>query len=141
MTTAALECVIVNQKEELERLNSMLADFGERENLPESLRFTLDLVMEELILNIITYGYEDDLEHEITISIKTTADNIEVEVVDDGRPFNPLADAPEADLHSDIKHRRVGGLGIHLVKEMMDTISYHREDDRNHMKLFRRMSV
>ena len=63
---------------------------------------------------------------------------ITIEVVDDGKPFDPLNDAPQPDLASDLEDRRVGGLGLHLVRTTMDDMSYRRDQGKNHLTLVAR---
>ena len=55
--------------------------------------------------------------------------------MDNGRPFDPLNDAPEPDLDSGVADRAVGGLGVHLVRTMMDEMRYRRDRGRNHLTL------
>jgi anti-sigma regulatory factor (Ser/Thr protein kinase) len=87
-------------------------------------------VLEEIITNVISYGYKDGLGHEISVRLSWKDPNIKVEVEDDGRPFNPL-EAPPPDMVKPLAERNVGGLGIHLVREMMDELEYRRESDKN----------
>ena len=58
---------------------------------------------------------------------------VTVEIADDGRPFDPLQDAPEMDAESKLEERRIGGAGIALAKTMMTDLRYHRDDGRNHL--------
>ena len=79
---------------------------------------------------MISHGYEDGLEHEICVRISHEDENMKVEVEDDGRPFNPL-EAPPPDTGKPLTERQVGGLGIYLMREMMDEVEYRRENDKN----------
>ena len=59
-------------------------------------------------------------------------------IADDGRPFDPLTEAPEPDLESAIEDRPIGGLGVHLVRTMMDEVRYRREEGKNRLTLVKR---
>lgn len=125
-----LSVQLKNNLSELQRMNQIVTAFGERHGLASELVFRLTLVLEEIITNAISYGYEDDLEHEILVRLFWQDPNMRIEVEDDGRPFNPLK-APSPDMGKPLAERQVGGLGIHLVREMMDELEYRRENDKN----------
>ena len=82
------------------------------------------------LTNIISYAYDDAAEHQIGIRVALDGDSVCLRVEDDGRAFNPL-DVPSPDLGLDFAERPVGGLGVHIVRSLMDTLEYRREDDRN----------
>ncbi len=119
-----------NNLSELERLNLVLAEFGERYHLPSKVLFNLNLALEEILTNIISYGYDNREEHEIIVRLSLEQGELTAEVEDDGRPFNPL-EAPEPDLNKSLEERSVGGLGIHLVRKLMDELEYRRQEGRN----------
>ena len=122
---------------ELEKISAAVEDIGQRENWPAQFIFRVNLVLEELGLNIMSYGYDEGL-HEFEITLTSEADVLRIEVTDDGRPFDPLNEAPEPDLDASVDDRQVGGLGIHLVRTMVDEMSYRREQDKNHLTLVAR---
>lgn len=99
------------------------------------------LVLDELFTNIVSYAYDDDEAHRITVELTDPeAGIVAITLIDDGRAFNPL-DRPPPDLDAAIEERRVGGFGIHLVKTFMDTCEYRRDGDTNRLtitKEFRR---
>jgi len=119
-----------NNLSELEKLNLVLAEFGERYHLPSKVLFNLNLALEEILTNIISYGYDDREEHEIIVRLSLEQGELTAEVEDDGLPFNPL-EAPEPDLNKPLEERPVGGLGIHLVRKLMDELAYQRQEGRN----------
>jgi len=108
--------------------------FGKSHNLPATALFDLHLALDEVLTNVVSYGYDDDHEHEIVVRlgmpVRHGAEIIEVEVEDDGRPFNPL-DTPPPDVHASVEQRHIGGLGIYLVRRVMDDLEYRRQQDRN----------
>lgn len=96
---------------------------------PEILYFAR-LVIEELASNTIKYGYDDEEAHEILVRARLEGGTLALEVSDDGRPFDPL-DAPEPAAHVPAHEREIGGLGLHFVREMADSLGYERRGGRN----------
>jgi len=90
----------------------------------------LDLVLEEILINIARYAYSPgDGAVEVKYSLEAEG-RLRVEIGDSGRVFNPL-EANPPDLSAPLNSRRIGGLGLFLVREMVDSIDYRREDNRN----------
>jgi phosphoserine phosphatase RsbU/P len=129
-----LSVLLRNDLSEFQRLNQIVTEFAERHGLASELVFRVTLVLEEIVTNVILYGCEDGLEHEISVRLSWEDPYIKLEVEDDGRPFNPL-EAPPPDTGKPLAERQVGGLGIHLVREMMDELEYRRENDKNLLTL------
>ena len=99
-------------------------------DVPPSLVMTLNLVLEEWIVNVISYAYTDTLEHTIELRLWRTATELRIEIEDDGRPFDPTAQA-DVDTTLPIEQRKIGGLGIHFIRKTMDHFAYRRENGRN----------
>ena len=123
----------------LERILDAVEEFGLREDWEPELLFRVKLVLEELGLNVVNYGSPDETP-DIEITVVSEPDVLEINISDNGLPFDPLNDAPPPDLTSSIENRPIGGLGIHLVLTMMDEIRYRRENGRNHLALTKRKS-
>ena len=123
---------------ELERLHDAVAELGQVGNWPPDLVYHVDLVLEELIVNTVNYGYDDNARHEIEIALTSDVDALTIEIADNGHAFNPLSDAPEPDLDLGLEDRQIGGLGIHLVRAIMDEIHYRRDQDKNRLTLIKR---
>jgi len=121
---------LTNDPSEVQRLSDIVTDFAAQHNVPAELLLRVNLVLEEIITNVISYGYDDDLEHEISVRLSWQDPRIELEIKDDGRPFNPL-EAPEPQADTPLLERPVGGWGIHLIRKMMDHLGYRREGDKN----------
>ena len=121
--------------DQLERISAVVEDLGEQDNWPPDLIFKVNLVLDELSVNIVNYGGEASV---IEVSLAADAEEVRVEISDDGRPFDPLNDAAEPDLDAPLEQRAIGGLGIHLVREMMDELYYRREDGKNRLAMVKR---
>jgi phosphoserine phosphatase RsbU/P len=119
-----------NDLSEIQRLNQIVSEFAVQHHLAAELAFRVNLVLEEIVTNVISYGYDDRLEHEISVRLSWQDPRIELEVKDDGRPFNPL-EAPQPETGRPLIEKPVGGWGIHLIRRMMDHLEYRREGDKN----------
>ena len=99
----------------------------------------MSIVFDEFLNNIISYAYNDDHEHDIDINVKLIKNHLAVTITDDGIPFNPFSsNSPDTD--SSMDERELGGLGIHLVRNMMDKVSYQRKDDKNIVNLIKSLN-
>jgi sigma-B regulation protein RsbU (phosphoserine phosphatase) len=132
-----VEIKFTNKLSELERLNHVLTEFGRRRGLAAKVIHDLNLAMEEILINIISHGYVDEREHEILVRLGVQAGVVSIDVEDDGRPFNPL-EAPQADRGKRLEERTIGGLGIHLVRNLMDGLEYTRKEGRNQLTMKKR---
>jgi serine/threonine-protein kinase RsbW len=110
--------------------------FLESNNAFPGVIFAASLAIEEIVTNIIKYGYDDALKNEITVRLALLENMLEIEICDDGEEFNPF-NQPEPDVSSGA--RRIGGLGIHFVRNMLDTCSYERRNGRNIVKLSKKL--
>jgi serine/threonine-protein kinase RsbW len=119
---------------ELKTLCRHLEDCGNVLELPQKCLFEINLGLDELFTNIISYGFEDELEHQIKFTLAKDRETLVVQVEDDGRPFNPL-DVAGPEVSQDLDSINIGGLGIHLVKKMMDNINYQRIEGKNKLIL------
>ena len=122
---------IRNDVAELERLAGLAEAFVEKHGLPEKLAFNLNVCLDELITNIISYGYEDEEPHEIGVEFVYDGREFVTRIFDDAKEYNPFTEAPVPDLDLDVEDRPIGGLGVFLVKEFMDETDYAHADGRN----------
>lgn len=120
--------------EELPRVAEAVEQMAERDDWPPKLLFQVNLVLEELALNVMTHGRAGGARH-LDVILGSAPDAITVEMVDDGPRFDPLAEAPEFDPDLPIEERRIGGVGVHLVRTLVDDASYRYEDGRNRVTL------
>ena len=130
---ASRTLTVFNRIEEIRAIEKLLTEFSEQHNLPPDVLFQIQLSLEEIFTNVVNYGYEGSSEHEIEIVLSKDGETVTVEIADDGRPFDPLQDAPKMDTESSLEERRVGGAGIALARQMMTGLRYHRDDGRNHL--------
>jgi anti-sigma regulatory factor (Ser/Thr protein kinase) len=96
--------------------------------------FEVNLALDELFTNIISYGFDDQSEHIIQVLISADNNLLTVVLEDDGIPFNPV-DRLSPELPCDLEECKVGGLGIHLVKNLVDEVAYRRSGDKNVLTL------
>jgi serine/threonine-protein kinase RsbW len=99
----------------------------------------VSLAIEELVTNCIKYGYDDSNDHTVNVVLSVDEGALNLEVIDDGRAFNPL-ELPAPDMSLALENRPIGGLGIHLLRELADEVRYERRDGTNRLVLTKRMS-
>ena len=136
-----LSLTITSARDELELIAEAVEGVAEREDWAFDLVFKINLVLEEIVLNTIEHGFdEDDDAKECKIELSSDADAVTIVISDRGKPFDPLTDAPDADVDSAMGERAVGGLGVHLVETLMDEASYQRTDGMNRLTLVKSRS-
>ncbi len=121
--------------EQLEQIPAAVEEFAERDNWPPDLVFKLNLALEELGVNIVNYSGATG---EIEISLASDDETVTIEIADNGRPFNPLTELDTPDVSAPLGERPIGGLGVHLVRSMMDELSYSRENGMNRLAMTKR---
>lgn len=119
-----------NNLSEIERLATSVAEFGARNDLASEVIYDIRLVLEEIVSNIIHYAYEDNYERQIYIHLHLENEILTLEIKDDGKFFN-LLEFNSTNIEKSPDERDTGGMGIYLVKKLMDKIEYKREDDKN----------
>lgn len=103
--------------------------------LPLDLSFKLNVALDEIITNIVSYGAVDGVGPlSIEVTLRQFPDRLEADVTDNGVAFDPLS-VPPPDVTAAMEDRTIGGLGIHLVRNLMDKVAYSREGERNRLKL------
>jgi len=119
-----------NDLAELARLSEALDQLGARYNLSPRTISEVNLALEEIVTNIISYGFDGPGDHLIKIYLSMEDRQLTSQVEDNGRPFDPLQ-VPEPDVTAALEDRDTGGLGILLARKFMDDVSYSRDGDRN----------
>ena len=120
----------------IEPLSSWLMDFAKLHGLDGSVTFELDLALEEIFTNMVKYN--PDGEESVQFRITKTPPEIVITIVDGGVPFD-MTKAKQIDVGAPLSERNAGGLGIHLVRKMIDRIVYRYVDGRNEVTLFKTM--
>ena len=129
---------LTNQPKEKQRLLRSLQEFAQTQKLPAPVLQAADLALEEHLTNVMNYGYADTRSHEILVRMEIVDGAFQIEVEDDGQPFNPLA-RPPVNTSIPLEDRPIGGLGIHLIRQYMDEVAYRREGDRNVLQMRKRV--
>jgi serine/threonine-protein kinase RsbW len=122
--------LLKNQLDELPLVVTYLDQLGEEWGLSEALVSSLNLVLEEALSNIILYGFDDELLHNITLYFSRIGNELLISIVDDGHFYDPTQKA-DPDITLPVEDRPVGGLGIFLIKRIMDKVEYQRKENKN----------
>lgn len=136
--SASCKVVLDNRLDELQRFITTLTEFARVGNLPEEVSFSIQLAIDELFTNIVSYGYDDDEPHSVEIKMSIQGNELRIDLIDDAKQFDPLNEVDQPDLDASLEDRRIGGVGIHLVKTMMDEVSYKYQDSKNHLTLVKK---
>jgi serine/threonine-protein kinase RsbW len=126
--------IISNQINELSRVELFLEELGEEWDLNPGLVYSINLAIEEALTNTISYGYDDTEHHEIELDFSKTGSQLTINIQDDGHPYDPTS-KEDPDITLSAEDRPIGGLGIFLIKKLMDQVEYRRSNDRNHLIL------
>lgn len=132
-----LDLSIANRLIELDRVRLAVESFLHGHGVLGRPIYHVMLALDELLTNIISYGYCDAGEHTIHLTLSMQLHGVNIVLIDDGRPFNPL-DAPSPDTAAPLEDRRIGGLGIHFVRKTMDAAAYERRDGNNILHLYKK---
>jgi len=133
---ARLELEVGLDRSEPRRIVERFEQFALEHELPMGLTFKFQLALDELLTNVVSYAFEEGARDPvITVVLQVADGRLEAVLQDNGRPFNPLRDAPVPDLDLSAEDRRVGGLGIHLTKAFVHALSYERVDGWNRLNL------
>ncbi len=115
-------------------VNEWFENFAEANHINKTVRHKLNMVIDDLVTNIICYAFSEVADPEIEVRLELNAGAFMITFIDNGRPFNPFEQA-KPDTSLSITERKVGGLGIHLSRELTDDVSYQRAEGRNIVKL------
>jgi serine/threonine-protein kinase RsbW len=133
----SLSIELQNERLELVRLADLVERFGADHHFSDDFVTNVNLVLDEIVSNVIKYGRAGDT---IDVSLTLEGEVLTIEVADGGIAFNPI-DAKPPDLDLPITERPVGGLGIHIVKALTETIDYRRDHDRNRLTMTMRVGA
>ena len=132
--TRALSLVLKNDSHELVHFSKAIDEFADRHEFGEQVRFELQLCLEEAVMNVVNYGFDDIEEHAIHVDwqLRDRDRTLAIRIVDDGKELDSFGESTEPDLDAFRQDQALGGLGFHLVRKFTDNLTYHRQDGRNH---------
>jgi anti-sigma regulatory factor (Ser/Thr protein kinase) len=128
--TDRLVLQVQSRLSEVARIAPSLREFADRHAVPTRAILAVNLALEEIMVNTISYGYADLRDRSIRVELTVTDGWLVVRVEDDAGPFDPTT-RPAPDLSQRLEDRPVGGLGIHLVRGLFDAVEYERAGGRN----------
>ena len=130
-----LSVSFANDMKELTHLLQVVNVFLEPRELQSKLIYAVNLILEEILMNIIKYGYDDEESHEIEVQIEVEQEEVALTVIDDGKEFNPLT-IPRPDRSKSAMDRLEEGLGLQFVRHMRNAMEYRREEGKNILKIW-----
>ncbi len=130
MNEETLEISLVNDLKEVARVAEQIDEFCTAQDITSEVAYAVNLALDEILTNTISYGYDDDEPHRIEITVGLEAEDLAIVIVDDSAAFD-LSNAPTPDIGASLEERPLGGLGLFLVHQMMDNVEYRREEGRN----------
>ena len=126
----SLELSIATDIEEIAWVQQAIEQFATETSIASGIMQKMNIILDELLNNTISYGFEDPVGHEIHLTIELNDDHVTIRVSDDGIPFNPFTHI-DPDTSLSAEEREIGGLGVMLVRELTDSHAYQRLSDRN----------
>ncbi len=129
-----LTLALKNNIDEINRLHTFIEEVGEAFELPMKVVLNLNLVLEEAVTNVIMYAYPQEQNEHIYLTAKKQDDRLVFVLTDSGKAFDPTQ-APDADITLSADERQIGGLGIFLIRKIMNEVKYERINDKNVLTL------
>lgn len=123
-----------NDIDTIPQLNEFIDSFCERADIDMGTTASLNLALEEAVVNVMEYAYPAGTVGDVEIDAMTEGETIKFILMDSGTPFDPTK-KPEIDTTLSAEERSIGGLGIHLVRQIMDSVNYEYKDGKNVLTL------
>ena len=136
-----VEISIASDVHEIADVAARVDEFCEGRGIGLKTAYAVNVSIDEVLTNTISYGYDDDGPHRIDIAVRKEADRVVVVIEDDGREFDPSGPPPEVDFDASLEDRALGGLGLFLVHELMDSVDYRRAGGRNFITLTKSLAA
>jgi serine/threonine-protein kinase RsbW len=134
---SSIEMQVANDMSEIARVAALVEGFASHHNLPNCVVVALNVSLDEILNNIISYAYEDAGHHDIVVRLELRHGTIEAVVEDDGKPFDPLAVSTPLPQSA----TSVGGVGLHFVRNLMDRLEYARRNGVNRLRLVKKVTA
>ena len=129
-----------NDVETIPQLNEFIDTVAEAIGLDMSLTMSLNLAIEEAVVNVMKYAYPQGTRGDVTVEAVLNDVRLKFTIIDSGKPFDPTV-LPEVDTTLSAKDRRIGGLGIHIVRQFMDSINYERNGNLNILTIRKNLTI
>ena len=123
---------ITNQRDQIDTVRKFFDDYSKENKLTEKTVHDIQMALDELLTNIVNYGYEDTDEHRIDVRFGINDDALMVEIIDDSKPYNIL-EQENPDISLSVEDKPIGGLGIFLIKKLMSNVDYYTKEGKNHL--------
>jgi anti-sigma regulatory factor (Ser/Thr protein kinase) len=136
----SVELRLRNELSEIGVVRDTLDSLGSEFGMPMRALMQLQVALDEVVSNVVKYSWQDGEKHEFVVRITVHSGGVDLEIFDDGQAFDPSS-APAPSVPPDGQRPRPGGLGIHMVKKLVDRMSYERIDGRNHTTLSKKFEV
>ena len=130
---------LTNDLKRVPRLNTFIDEVCEANGFDMATTMQINLAIEEAVVNVMNYAYPEGTKGDITIEAKANKTEMSIIISDTGKPFDPTAKA-EVDITLSAEDRSIGGLGIHLIRQIMDNINYERIDGHNVLTLMKKLN-
>jgi sigma-B regulation protein RsbU (phosphoserine phosphatase) len=129
-----------NDVEEVPRLAAFVDQVCEEAGYSMEMTMDMNLAIEEAVVNVMDYAYEEGTKGNVHIEAEADASQLTIIISDWGKPFDPTS-KPDVDTSMSAEERDIGGLGIHLVRQIMDSVSYERIQDTNRLTLRKKTAI
>ena len=126
--------VLRNEISEIGRMATFLEELGEELQLAPEVQFNLHLALEEAVSNVIMYAFPEGEQHEFLLTVRQIDNRLIFKIIDEGKPFDPTRQ-PDADVTLSLEERPIGGLGIYLIRRIMQAVEYCRVENKNVLTL------
>jgi len=137
--TAQATLILKNDLSEVERVVTWVSDLCVRNSIPPETEYDLNLALDEMISNVAKHAYPQGGEHYFILHITMNDEEFVARLEDDGVEFNPTRHPPP-NLDAPLEERKEGGLGIFLVRQIMTTVEYQREERKNIVTLRKKLA-
>ncbi len=134
------ETTIRNRREELPRVVDAFDRFAAEHQLSADVVGDVQVALDEILTNILDYAYTDDADHKIRVLLRVMDNVLEATIEDDGVPFNSL-ESGVPNTRAPLRERKIGGVGLHFVKNLMSEVRYDRVGDRNRLVLKKKLTT